>query len=110
LIINHYRIQIKIISYIRDWHCISKTLDPVAEYLATHLLFWQYLFKEQTTSKILNKRSRISRDMQKGLRKTVRRRSLAKLTPKLDEGQTIKTCAQGPWQLADKNYAANQRL
>jgi hypothetical protein len=39
LIIVHYRIQYKVISYFRDWHCILKTLDSAAECLATYPLF-----------------------------------------------------------------------
>jgi hypothetical protein len=30
LIIDHYSIQHKVISYFRDWHCVPKTLDPAA--------------------------------------------------------------------------------
>jgi hypothetical protein len=49
LIIDHYRIQHKVISYFKDWHCISKTLDPAADCLATHPLFWQSFLKKQNT-------------------------------------------------------------
>jgi hypothetical protein len=30
--------------------------------------------------------------------------------PSMDKGQNTKTCAQGPWQLADEEHAINQPL
>jgi hypothetical protein len=39
LIIDHYCIQHKVISYFKDWHCIPKTLGPAVDSLATHPLF-----------------------------------------------------------------------
>jgi hypothetical protein len=71
LIIDHYLIQHKVISYFRDWHCIPKTLDAAAKCLAIHPLFWQ---SSKTTSKILNKRSRIPQDIQKDLRKNSKKK------------------------------------
>jgi hypothetical protein len=40
LIISHCHIQHKVISYFKDWYYIPKTLDPAADCLATHLIFW----------------------------------------------------------------------
>jgi hypothetical protein len=40
MIIGHYCIQHKVTNHFKDWHCIPKALDPVADYLATHPLFW----------------------------------------------------------------------
>jgi hypothetical protein len=57
LIINHYRIKHKVISYFKYWHCIPKTLDPAADFLALYPLFWQSLLKKRKTIKFLNKRS-----------------------------------------------------
>jgi hypothetical protein len=69
LIIDYYRIQHKVINYFKNWHCILRTLDPATDCLATHPLFWQSLLKKWKTTKILNKRSRIPEDTQKGLQK-----------------------------------------
>jgi hypothetical protein len=44
-------------------------LDPAEVQLATHPLFWKYLLRKQTTSKILNKRFCIPQEMQIGLHK-----------------------------------------
>jgi hypothetical protein len=88
LIIDHYRIQHKVISYFKHWYCIPKTMDPVADYLATHPLFCQSLLKNRkTTSKILNKRSRIPGDMQKGLRKNCKK----KVTPEAEAKERLRT-------------------
>jgi hypothetical protein len=78
-IIDHYRIQHKIISYFKDWNCIPKTLDP-ADHLTTLNLLALLAISPQKVEKHqnLNKRSRIPEDMQKGLQNTVGRRSLLK--------------------------------
>jgi hypothetical protein len=62
LIIDHYRIQHKVISYFKDWHCVPKTLDPAADSQATHPLFWQSLLKKRTTTKILSKTCRTAHE------------------------------------------------
>jgi hypothetical protein len=76
LIIKHYRIRHKIISYFKDWHCIPKTLGPAAGCLATHPLFWRSLLKKQKTTKFLNKDLVFPKTCRKAYEKTVRRRSV----------------------------------
>jgi hypothetical protein len=87
LIIDHYHIQHKGIRYFRDWHYILKTLRLAAECLATHPLLWPSLLRTQTTSKILNKRSQIPQDMQKGLHKNCEKKVTPEIEAKVREAE-----------------------
>ena len=99
LIIDHHRIQHKVISYFKDWHCIPKTLDPAADHLAKHPLWWQSLLKKGDTDKILNKKSNIPEDLQKGLRKNCEK----KVSPAVEA--KVKAAEDTPITFADFELA-----
>jgi len=83
LIIDHYRIQQKLNEYFADWHSIPKTLDPAADHLAKHPLFWQSLLIPRATPKILTRHSRIPQDLQMGLRKNCEKKVSAETEAKV---------------------------
>jgi hypothetical protein len=101
LITDHYEIQRHLNTYFTDWLAIPDDLDPAADHMTRHPLYWQSLLnpRDPTNPRPLHQHSRIPISHQKGLRRVCAKKVSAEVE------QLVRAAENAPITFADFDRA-----